>query len=286
MLSAKAPAKLNLSLHVCGKRADGYHLLDSLVVFTQWGDTLSVALSDTLELHQAGPFASHTGSQSDNIVLRAARALQNFANISNGASVWLDKQIPVGAGLGGGSSDAASTLQLLCRLWNVVPPQAELEALAIRLGADVPACLAATPLRMQGVGEQITPVVNLPELWVLLVNAGHSLLTADVYRAYVPHDYIPAPQMPPAPDSASLIEYLLACRNDLEPAALSLCPEIAVVLEQIVQNEGCLLARMCGSGATCFGLFTSEEVMQQAAQKMHKQKPGWWITPTRVSSNP
>ena len=290
MLSRLAPAKLNLSLRIIGERADGshlngYHLLDSLVAFLEWGDTLSVQAADELTLTLAGPYANAAGDVSHNSILKAARALQSWAGISQGAHITLDKHIPVGAGLGGGSTDAAAALRVLCELWKLSPDEKILQAIALGIGADVPACLLGRPLYMRGIGEIITPAASLPPLWVMLVNDGSSLLTADVYRCYEHAERAEVDTYTGASDAQTLATYLKACRNDLEPAAQSLCPAIADVLTALAQTPNCLLARMCGSGATCFGLYASNQAVQAAAQQLRKQKPGWWIITSRVLSS-
>jgi len=179
----RAPAKVNLFLHVTGKRADGYHLLDSLAVFAGVADRLSFVPAETLSLAVTGPFVASLSAEPDNLVLRAARALAEACGVRPSGALTLDKHIPVASGTGGGSADAAAALRLLCRAWNVAPDAAVLERIASGLGADVPVCLRNQPLRMRGVGEILTPAPELPECGMVLVNPGIPLATAAVFRA-------------------------------------------------------------------------------------------------------
>jgi len=272
---AFAPAKLNLFLHVTGRRPDGYHLLDSLVAFADCGDVLRARDAADLSLTIGGPFAAGLAADSDNLVLRAANALATQAGVPAHARLELEKHLPVAAGIGGGSADAAATLRLLIRLWRIAPDPTALEQLALRLGADVPACLASRPVRMAGVGEHLAPAPALPECFVLLVNPGVPVATKAVFQART------GPFSPPAhlpegwPDAATMAAGLATLTNDLESPARSLCPVVGDVLASIAAQPGCLLARMSGSGATCFGLFASLEAARQAAGATNR--PGWWV---------
>ncbi len=274
MDSEFAPAKINLCLHVVGRRADGYHLLDSLVVFAAIGDRLAVTEADTLSLTIAGPFAAGLTAETDNLVLRAARALAAEAGIAPRGHLTLDKHLPVASGIGGGSADAAATLRLLCRLWRLQPDSNALHRLALRLGADVPVCLAGRPARMTGVGERLTPVPALPRCGLLLVNPGAALATAEVFRAR-DAAFSPAATVRDAwPDAAAMAHDLAALGNDLEAPARRLRPVIDETLRAIAAQPDCLLARMSGSGATCFGLFADPAQAAAAAQRL--ARPGWW----------
>jgi 4-diphosphocytidyl-2-C-methyl-D-erythritol kinase len=265
-----APAKLNLFLHVTGRREDGYHLLDSLAVFAALADTVTTAWADALTLAVTGPFAAAAGGGDDNLVLRAARALSP----RHGASLTLEKMIPVAAGLGGGSSDAAAALRLLARLWRLPPAT---PALAVTLGADVPVCLSPAPQRMQGIGEVLAPAPALPPgLGLVLANPRVPLATPPVFRARSgPFD---APAALPArfADAADLAAFLATTRNGLEEAAVSLCPPIAAVRAACAALPGALLARMSGSGPTCFALFATVAEAQSAARLLIAREPGWW----------
>ncbi|MGC8477686.1 MAG: 4-(cytidine 5'-diphospho)-2-C-methyl-D-erythritol kinase [Acetobacteraceae bacterium] len=266
-----APAKLNLFLHVLGRRADGYHRLDSLAVFAGAADRLRAEPAAGLTLDIIGPHGAALAGEADNLVLRAARALAAAAGITAGASLVLDKRLPVASGIGGGSADAAASLRLLCRLWNLDPSRVELMAIAARLGADVPVCLAARPARMGGVGEILSEPPALPRFGLALVNPGLPVATAAVFRARAGAFSAPAALPAGFADAAALAAFLAAnTRNDLEAPARALCPAIGEVLAALAATPGCLLARMSGSGATCFGLFASPEAATAPS------RPGWW----------
>jgi 4-diphosphocytidyl-2-C-methyl-D-erythritol kinase len=268
-LSEPAPAKVNLYLRVTGRRADGYHLLDSLAVFGPAADLLSAEAGDALRLDVQGPFASALAGEGDNLVLRAARLLAEAARVAPQARLVLDKRLPVASGIGGGSADAAAALRLLARLWGVpVPP-----GLATRLGADVPVCLVARPARMGGIGERLGPAPHLPLFGLLLVNPGVAVSTPAVFRARTGGFSEPAVLPPSWPSAAAMAADLQPLGNDLEAAAIALCPEIADALAWLRARPGCLLARMSGSGATCFALFADALVAEAQAKDA---PPGWW----------
>ena len=274
MLTEAAPAKINLALHVLGRRADGYHLLDSLVVFAAVGDVLMADAADDLTLTLTGPFAAALAGDADNLVLRAARLLTDAAGIVGRARLVLYKRLPVASGIGGGSADAAAALRLLSRLWRLDLPPADLAALALRLGADVPVCLAGRPARMGGVGERLTPVPTLPPCGLVLLNPGVAVATADVFRARTAA-YSPPLDLPsPWPDVASLAAGLAGMANDLEPPALALHPAIGTALAALRALPGCLLAGMSGSGATSWALFADPRAADGAAASL--RRPGWW----------
>ncbi len=270
-----APAKVNLFLHVTGKRADGYHLLDSLVVFAGTGDRLCAEHSEGLSLRVTGPFASGLHSESDNLVLRAARSLADAAGIEPNAAMMLEKNLPVASGIGGGSADAAAALRLLSHLWGVALAPVILHKLAERLGADVPVCLLGAPTRMRGVGEQLDPAPHLPNCGLVLVNPGVALATASVFKARQ-GGFSAATPLPAGWNSASaMAEDLRNLTNDLQRPAIALQPVIGDVLAAITERPGCLLARMSGSGATCFGLFAdADQATAQAAALAHS---GRWV---------
>lgn len=257
-----APAKLNLTLHVTGRRADGWHLLDSLVVFADAGDTVEPGAAPGLTI--SGPFAAGLTDGPDNLVRRAA-ALAGAPE----AALHLTKRLPPASGMGGGSSDAAATLRLL----GAAPP---VEAL-MRLGADLPVCLAAPqPARMGGLGERVDPVAHLPGLWLVLVNPGTPLATPAVFRALARPDNPPMPDPLPAfRDTAALTAWLATQRNDLEPPARALEPGIGAAVAALAAQPGCALARMTGSGATCFGIFATRAARDAAAAAL--ARPGWWV---------
>ena len=272
-LSEAAPAKVNLSLLVTGRRDDGYHLLDSVVVFGPVADIVHARPADGLSLTLAGPFAAGLGAEPDNLVLRAARALAAWAGRPPGAALVLEKHLPVASGIGGGSADAAATLRVLCRLWQLSPPPEDLARLALRLGADVPVCLASRPARMTGVGEGLLPLPPPPRCGLLLVNPGVAVSTAAVFRACTA-PFSSSVALPGAwPDAASFAAAMAGLGNDLEQPALRLAPVIGDVLSALRALPGCLLARMSGSGATCFGLFADPA---EAARGAAMLPAGWW----------
>ena len=269
-----APAKINLFLHVTGRRDDGYHLLDSLVVFAAMADRLTAGAGDDLSLAVTGPFASGLAMESDNLVLRAARALAGAAGLAPKARLVLEKNLPIASGIGGGSADAAAALRLLCRLWQLDAGAISLPSLAAKLGADVPVCLRAIPARMRGVGERLDPTPALPACGLVLVNPGVPLGTRDVFRART-GPFSAAAALPAAwADASAMANDLRALSNDLQPPALLLQPVISSVLARISADSDCLLARMSGSGATCFGLYSDAEAATRAAGQLSHY--GWW----------
>ena len=273
-LTEFAPAKINLFLQITGKRADGYHLLDSLVVFAGVGDRLHAEVADSLSLRVTGPFAAGLAAEPDNLVLRAVRLLAEAVGVEARAALVLEKNLPVASGIGGGSADAAATLRLLVRLWGIAVDPAVLHGLAERLGADVPVCLAGRPARMRGIGEQLGPAPGLPGYGLVLVNPGVALGTADVFRARW-GDFSAGTELPVAwPTASAMADALSRTTNDLQPPAIVLRPAIGEVLSAISEQHGCLLARMSGSGATCFGVFHTTQEAHDAAAALARE--GWW----------
>ena len=268
-----APAKINLTLHVTGQRADGYHLLDSLVAHVDVGDRIDAVAAPALSLSVLGPHAADVPCGPENLVLRAARLM----GVEH-AALTLHKTLPVTSGIGGGSSDAAATLRVLSVLTGVALPGAD--ALA-RLGADVPVCLHAQACRMQGIGDTITTIPALPELGLVLVNPGVAVSTPAIFAALKRRDNPPMDPIPsgsdPWPDARSLCDWLRRQRNDLAPPAIASAPVIADAIAALDRLPGCLLARMSGSGATCFGVFASRDGARRAEVALRRQAPGWWI---------
>ncbi|MDP3262501.1 MAG: 4-(cytidine 5'-diphospho)-2-C-methyl-D-erythritol kinase [Tabrizicola sp.] len=269
-----APAKINLTLHVTGRRADGYHLLDSLVVFAGVGDRVTLRRSETLELSIVGTQAAALAARDDNLVVQAARLM------GGGVAITLDKVLPVSSGIGGGSADAAATLRAIARLTGQALPDADG---VLQLGADVPACLAGRPVRMTGVGDRLHPLPALPDAWLVLVNPGVSVSTPEVFRALEAraNPAMPDP-LPDFPTFAALVGFLRSQRNDLGRPALQLAPMIGEVLAGLAAMPGCELARMSGSGATCFGLFATASAAAEAARRLRQARPGWWIAEAPV----
>jgi 4-diphosphocytidyl-2-C-methyl-D-erythritol kinase len=285
----EAPAKLNLTLEVVGRRADGYHLLDSLVAFTEYGDTLAAIPADGLDLVLDGPFGGIlVGDPAENLVLKAARLLAAEAGIEPRAGLTLTKRLPVASGIGGGSSDAAATLLALSALWNLTPAPEDLARLALRLGADVPVCLAARTARLEGIGDRVSPAPAVPAAPIMLVNPGVGLPTPKVFQArqgaFSPGAG-PAGVLARSPaDAAALAEALAPYGNDLTAPAVALLPVIGQVLERLAATKNCLTVRMSGSGATCFALYPNDEAAAGAAAAITAAEPGWWAVATRLKA--
>ncbi len=291
-LSERAAAKVNLTLHVGPRGADGYHPLQSLVAFAQEHDllTLQPGADGAPSLRTDGPFAAAAGPDADNLVLQAARALQRrIPQIASG-HFRLTKNIPAAAGLGGGSADAAAALRLLARLNAIASADPRLTAAARDTGADVPVCLDPKPRTMRGRGDVLSPPLAMPALHAVLVNPGAALATRDVFAAFdaamdVRSRPLPAVQdMPATADADRWLAVVAAAGNDLEGAAVALQPAIADVLSALRATAGCRLARMSGSGATCFGLYSAADAADAAARGLQTRHPGWWIRATRLGA--
>lgn len=275
MISERASAKINLFLHVGARRADGFHPVQSLAVFTGMGDGLDMETADSLSLSLDGPFARGLDGEGDNLVLRAARALGD-----GGARITLTKNLPVASGIGGGSADAAAALRGLSQLWG---RDADLAAIGAGLGSDVPVCVASAPSFMEGRGEILRPVEALPRIAMLLVNARVAVPTRDVFAALTDRSGVEM-RLPHGrfDDTAELLRFLETTRNDLEAPAKQIQPVIAEVLAAISALPGALFTRMSGSGATCFGIFADDDCCRRAAAILRQASPGWWVAPTFV----
>ena len=281
----KAPAKVNLTLRVLGRRADGYHELESLVAFAGVGDALTFAPGDALTLTVSGPTAPAAGDSADNLVLKAARALaERIAGLTLGRFA-LSKRLPVAAGLGGGSADAAAALRLLARANGIALDDPRLMQAAQATGADVPVCLDPRPRLMRGVGDVLSAPLDLPRLFAVLINPGVAVSTREVFAAL---NLPPAPpvQARPPPAPSALLAEIAGGRNDLEQPAIELEPVIADVLSVINKLPGCRLARMSGSGATCFGLFETNAAATAAARTVRAGYPQWWVRATVLGAAP
>lgn len=320
-----APAKVNLYLHVTGRRADGYHELDSLVVFADVGDRIQAERAEGLSLGLTGPFAHllKDGDADDNLVIKAARALALHAGVGADAHLTLEKNLPVASGIGGGSADAAAALKVLVQLWGLELPDDHirhaarevgglgdvgraletlfkvwrddldadmLDTIGLELGADVPVCLAGRAVFMGGIGEKLSLAPPLPHAWLVLVNSGAHVSTPAVFKSRAERlgDTFSAPaRFTERPrDARHFAELLKARRNDLTDAAIELAPDIQTALDAIAEQDGCLLSRMSGSGATCFGLFATLDGARVAAQRLQARHPGWWVQAAEMIDAP
>lgn len=286
-LSEEAPAKINLALHVTGRRADGYHLLDMLVSFTRHGDRLAFRAADHDEFSLSGRFGPLLSVEAgDNLVLKARDLLRQAAHAAGfdaaGVHIHLEKNLPIASGIGGGSADAAATLRGLMRLWQLDLPEEAVKAIALKLGADVPMCLASRPLVARGIGEAIELLPAFPSFPVVLGNPLIGVSTPEVFRQLSRKDNPPLlfpSQMPQG--QGEWIDTIKTLRNDLEPPARSICAEIAV-LSGLIESQAPILTRMSGSGATCFGIFADTEQAKAAAASLHRQRPDWYFQVTET----
>jgi 4-diphosphocytidyl-2-C-methyl-D-erythritol kinase len=286
MLIEEARAKVNLTLRVVGRRVDGYHDLESLVAFADCADRLSLVPGPSLDLTTIGPLASACGEAADNLVLKAARLLGERVPDLKAGSFTLDKVLPVAAGIGGGSADAAAALRLLAKLNNLALDDNRLVEVALLTGADVPVCLASRPCDMTGVGENLLPL-SLPKMPCVMVNPRVAVATKDVFSALGLRngellvgfsDIIQAPAWPQAGASVEdWVEALAESSNDLEAPAMRIQPVITEVIAALNATNGAWLARMSGSGATCFAIFENTAEAQRAAQKIQLDHPQWWV---------
>jgi len=275
-----APAKMNLALHVVGQRADGYHLLESLVAFTRFGDRVSLLPAEATSLSATGPFASEVPLDSSNLILRAHDLLASAfpSRKLEPVLLSLEKHLPIASGIGGGSSDAAAAAILLTRHWGLQLTESDFTPLLLPLGADVPMCVAARPLIARGTGEELE-YVRLPRLPMVLVNPGVPLATPPVFRALQKKDNAPLPPLSAFITTADVIGWLSETRNDLEAPAASLVPAINDVLAEL-RSESAGIARMSGSGATCFGIFLSDDEARRAATTIAERHPSWFVAAT------
>lgn len=275
-----APAKINLALHVTGQREDGYHLLETLVTFTDAGDVIRIRDAEEDRFSISGRFAAtleNNGDSASNLVLRARDMLRDSLHASGistpPVSLHLEKNLPIASGIGGGSADAAAALRGLIRHWQVsVPPETQ-NKIALKLGADVPMCIASMPLIARGIGEEITPVI-IPELAMVLVNPLKGVSTPEIFRRLTSKSNAPLPVL-----DGDWAASLSALRNDLQPPATALLPEISKSL-QLLTEAGASVARMSGSGATCYGIFASAEKASMAQGALRALQPDWYIEAT------
>lgn len=279
-VTERAFAKINLTLHVTGQREDGYHLLDSLVVFTSISDRLSATRSGVFSLTLEGPFGQQIPGDFDNLVLRAARLFSQSREVA----FTLEKHLPPASGIGGGSADAAAAIRAMLKLLHVENDPDHTEAVfdkldrdaVLALGADVPVCLFSQPARMRGIGNEIS-MIDCPRAWVALVNPRVEVPTPQVFKALKSKHNPEMPAvLPDWPNARILADWLQGQRNDLQAPAIEIAPVIAEVLRVLDSQSGAMIARMSGSGATCFGLFADEASARRAVQNIARQHPDWW----------
>ena len=281
-VTVQARAKINLYLHVLARRKDGYHELDSLFVFGELADVIQVKPARSLRFKSKGPFAERLPDDQDNLILRAAQLLADAVEVKPDAAITLTKNLPVAAGLGGGSAYAAATLRALAALWKIPPEAVDLTLLGLGIGADVPACLLSEPCYVGGIGERIDPVTDLPAFPTVLANPGMALPTVSVFGARK-QKYSKRSRFRRMPTNIDeLVSRLKNRRNDLQSPAIKLCPVIADMLQTIESTDGCRLARLSGSGASCFGIYREIAEAHQAAQIL--QRRGWWAEATMTAS--
>ncbi|MBB4953833.1 4-diphosphocytidyl-2-C-methyl-D-erythritol kinase [Agrobacterium vitis] len=284
-----APAKINLALHVTGRREDGYHLLDTLVTFADRGDVITVRDAQQDQFTLSGPFSAVLQGEAtaSNLVIRARdllrAALTEAGFAPRPVAIHLEKNLPIASGIGGGSADAAATLRALLRLWGGTLESSVLQSIALSLGADVPMCLHSTPLRATGIGEDMVAVPAMPRFGLLLGNPLKSVSTPAIFKALTRRDYPPIAALPSGHNQSDWLEALKKMRNDLEPTARQLCPQIAEV-SQLMSTTGAELVRMSGSGATCFGLYQSLEKAENAMETLQAIRPDWYFQAAQTVS--
>ncbi|MDX8346621.1 4-(cytidine 5'-diphospho)-2-C-methyl-D-erythritol kinase [Cognatiyoonia sp. IB215446] len=281
-IKAIAPAKVNLTLHVTGQRDDGYHLLDSLVVFTDVADRLSATIAPDLRISVSGPFSGGIPTDHTNLMMRAAEVLRSVRGVKQGATLTLEKHLPHAAGIGSGSSDAAVTLAMLAGLWGVPPlPATAPEVLA--LGADLPVCLRApTPTRMSGIGDVLTAVPQVPECALVLVRPPIDVPTATVFKALAKKDGGPMEPLPEGLDFDGFARWLARQRNDLQAPAEKIAPEVSEAIAKLKSLPAVSVAGMSGSGATCFGLVKDMAAARHVARIVQVSQMNWWVAPAAV----
>lgn len=281
-IRASAPAKVNLTLHVTGQRGDGYHLLDSLVVFAGVADQLSATIAPDLRISVSGPFSMGVPTDHTNLMMRAAETLRSVRGVSKGAALTLEKHLPHAAGIGSGSSDAAATLSMLAELWQVAPLPATAPEVAA-LGADVPVCIGAPrPVRMTGIGDVLSPVAPLPDCALVLVRPPVAVPTAPVFKGLASKNGTPMTKLPEGLDYDGFLRWLMAQRNDLQPAAAAFAPEITEAIAKLKSLPAVSVAGMSGSGATCFAVVRDMATARHVARIVQVAKMDWWVAPAAL----
>ena len=277
-----APAKINLYLNIIGQRVNDYHELDSLIAFAAHGDQIEVKKCDHFKLEASGPFSETLPPINENLVIKAAKELARGTNYEGGACIKLIKNLPVSSGVGGGSADAAATLKALNDLWETNLQNKDLMVMALRLGADVPACMLSKTARMSGIGDKLSKVSGLPNCGILLVNPGIPISTVNVFQLFE-GDFSNQVKIPKIENSEAFFDFLSNQKNDLQDAAIKIAPIIKEVLNILTDDPNCRLARLSGSGGTCFGLYEDEATALFTAESMFGHFPDWWIQPTRLA---
>jgi len=276
-----APAKINLALHVTGRRADGYHTLESFAVFTRFGDRITIEAAERDAFSISGPYAPGVPTDETNLVLRARDALRAaFPSLATPVAIRLEKNLPIASGIGGGSSDAAAALRGLARFWHLDMDRQALTRVGAALGADLPMCVAAQPLVARGTGDDLAPVAGVPSLGLVLVNPGVGVSTPAVFAALEKRDNAALPPLPRHFDFHTIRNWLETTRNDLEHPAQSIEPSIAAA-KAALRRADAGFVRMSGSGATCFGLFETGNVAKRAAAAIRARHPDWFVAATR-----
>lgn len=281
-IKASAPAKVNLTLHVTGQQDDGYHLLDSLVVFAGVTDQLSASVAPDMRISVSGPFSPGVPTDHTNLMMRAAEALRTTRGVTVGAALTLEKHLPHAAGIGSGSSDAAATLSMLAELWGVAPlPATAPEVVA--LGADVPVCVGAPrPVRMSGIGDVLSPVATLPDCALVLVRPPVDVPTGAVFQGLATKQGGPMAQLPEGLDFDAFARWLTAQRNDLQAPAEAIAPEITEAIAKLNALPAVSVAGMSGSGATCFALVKDMATARHVARIVQVAEMGWWVAPAEL----
>lgn len=274
-----APAKINLFLHITGKRDDGYHLLQSVMIFVDVGDEMQFSPHDSLFLDVEGPFAADMPPPHGNLVYRAAQLLAEEYKVPMRGRIILRKRLPVASGIAGGSSDAATALSGLAKLWGLPDEKERLRRIGAKLGADVPACIARRPVWAEGVGERVTPLQDMPALHLVLANPMVATPTPEVFRRFRARFSAPLQFSGRRKSMQEWIADLKLYRNDLTAAAVEVTPEIRGVLAALGDAPNCHFARLSGSGATCFGVFDHAHAATAAVNKLKQAHPDWWISP-------
>jgi len=283
VISMAAPAKINLYLNIMGKLNETYHELDSLVGFATYGDKVFVRDCEDFRLEISGPFSQMLPPEKNNLVIKAAKELARETNYARGAYIKLVKNLPISSGIGGGSADAAATLKALNRLWGIKLKKEDLMTVGLKLGSDVPVCVKGKPARIGGRGEKIFSFEGFPKCGILLVNPRVPIPTIDVFKTFQ-GKYSNYVEIPKINDIEALIEFLSTQKNDLQETSVKIAPVLQVILNILSDEPNCRLARVSGSGATCFGIFNDEHSAALSARAISSRFKEWWLKPTQLSN--